>query len=78
MDELRQRVRERLRNDLQLMGAERYLHDPALMAGVEEVLRHGVDMAGGRGLVLPELLGDPKEAAEADPNCNNFGGLSRN
>jgi hypothetical protein len=60
MDELRGRVRERLRSDLLRQGASRDFHDAGLFADVERVLRDGVQSSESSGLILPALLGDPK------------------
>lgn len=59
MAELRDRVRAALRRELLQHGASRALEDPAVFADVERVLRAAASRTGTRGLLLPELLGDP-------------------
>jgi hypothetical protein len=60
MTDLRERVRERLRQDLLRHGASREFEDAALFAEVERVLHGAVDRGDSKALVLPELLGDPQ------------------
>jgi hypothetical protein len=60
MDELRERVRERLRSDLLKPGASPDFQDRTLFADVERMLREGIELSEGPGLILPVLLGDPK------------------
>ena len=59
MAELHERVRVRLREELTRHGASPSLSDAALFADVERLLRAAVDRASPRGLLMPELLGDP-------------------
>lgn len=60
MDDLRGRVRERLRQDLLRHGGPAEFADPALFAEVERVLHTAVDRGDSRTLVLPELMGPPE------------------
>jgi hypothetical protein len=59
MDELRERIRERLRHELLLHGASPALQDPAVFAHVEELLREATRRKHDRSLLLHEYLGDP-------------------
>ena len=59
MDDLRARVRERLRQDLLRHGGPGEFDDPALFAEVERILHTAVDR-DSRALVLPELMGPPE------------------
>ena len=59
LTELQARVRERLRAGLLRHGASAALHDPALFAEVEALLRHATERARPSAILLPELLGDP-------------------
>lgn len=59
MDELRGRVRERLRAQLVERGGSSAFDDPALFAEVEALLRRAADSDDPGALILPELLGDP-------------------
>jgi hypothetical protein len=59
MAELQERVRVRLREELTRHGASPAIADPALFAEVERLLRAAVDRSSPRGLLMPELLGDP-------------------
>jgi hypothetical protein len=60
MDDLRARVRERIREDLRRHGASSAFDDPTLFAEVEALVRGAVDAANPRALLMPELLGDPE------------------
>lgn len=60
MDDLRGRVRERLRQDLLRHGGPAEFDDPALFAEVERILHTAVDRGESRALVLPELMGPPE------------------
>ncbi|MEQ1574825.1 MAG: hypothetical protein ABL993_11325 [Vicinamibacterales bacterium] len=59
MTELRDRVRERVRNDVLRHGASRALEDPALFADVDALLRQATEKSQPAALLLPELLGQP-------------------
>jgi hypothetical protein len=59
MEELQERVRARLRQDVLRYGASRALEDPAIFADVERVLRQSTTNTSRRALLLPQLLGDP-------------------
>lgn len=59
MDDLRARVRERLRQDLLRHGAPADYQDAALFAEVERILHTAVDRGESPALMLPELLGPP-------------------
>jgi hypothetical protein len=59
MDELRERIRERLRHELLLHGASPALEDPAVFRHVEELLREATRPKRDRALLLHEYLGDP-------------------
>lgn len=60
MDDLRARVRERLRQDLLRHGGASEFDDPALFAEVERILHTAVDRGESKALVLPELMGPPE------------------
>jgi len=60
MAELRDRVSERLRQQLLRHGASPELNDPAVFAAVDALLRRSTDAASPPALLLPELLGDPE------------------
>ena len=60
MDDLRARVRERLRQDVLRHGGPGEFSDPALFAEVERILHTAVDRGDSKALVLPELLGAPE------------------
>jgi hypothetical protein len=59
MEEIQDRVRERLRLRLLQHGASPAFHDPARFAHVERLLREATDHSESYGLILPHLLGDP-------------------
>jgi hypothetical protein len=59
MNELQDRVRARLREEVLQHGASRALEDPQVFAEVERVLREAAGRKGIRSLLLPEFLGDP-------------------
>ena len=60
LTELRDRVRERLRQQLLRHGASPELNDPAIFDAVDQLLRRSTEGASPRALLLPELLGDPE------------------
>jgi hypothetical protein len=60
MDDIRTRVRERLRQDLLRHGGPGAFEDPELFADVERILHTAVDRGESKALVLPELLGPPE------------------
>lgn len=60
MDDLRARVRERLRQDVLRHGGPGEFADAALFAEVERVLHTAVDRGESKALVLPELMGPPE------------------
>jgi len=60
MDDLRARVRERLRQDVLRHGGPGEFSDPALFAEVERILHQAVDRGDSKALVLPELMGPPE------------------
>jgi hypothetical protein len=60
MAELRDKVRERIRQQLLRHGASRALEDPAIFTAIESLLRDATVSASPSALLLPELLGDPE------------------
>lgn len=58
-DEVRVRVRERLRVELRRHGASDALDDPAVLDAVEALLRRAVDQRHPGAVLLTEVLGDP-------------------
>jgi hypothetical protein len=61
MAELQGRARERLRQRLLGNGASDLYGDPALFAEVERLLSTATEVGDANALILPELLGEPKE-----------------
>jgi len=59
MEELHERVRERVRAELVRHGASAALEDRALFAEIDALLRSAIDRSQPAALLLPELLGDP-------------------
>ena len=59
MAELRQHVRERLRDELVKQGASPAFNDPAVFAEVERLLSAATIAGEANATLLPELLGDP-------------------
>ena len=59
MEELHERVRERVRAELVRHGASGAFEDRALFAEVDALLRSAIDRSQPAALLLPELLGDP-------------------
>ena len=59
MAELRQHVRERLRDELVKQGASPAFNDPAVFAEVERLLSAATTAGEANATLLPELLGDP-------------------
>ena len=59
MAELRQRVRERFRDELVKQGASPAFSDPSVFAEVEQLLNAATAAGDANATLLPELLGDP-------------------
>lgn len=58
-DDVRARVRERLRVELRRHGASEALDDPAVLDAVESLLRRAVDQRHPGAALVTEVLGDP-------------------
>lgn len=58
-DDVRARVRERLRIELRRHGASDALDDPTVLDAVEVLLRRAVDQRHPGAVLVTEVLGDP-------------------
>ncbi len=60
MDDVQQRVRDRLQEELRRHGASPSLADPDVFAAVDDLMRRSAAGARPGALLLPEVLGAPE------------------